>query len=103
MRRYILSNYDTAVFVQDAGAVRQRKARIGSDVQSLLAKEIERLLGGNKAATLSGVMDEALASVAKQLGYLRFRAKDGHEYVPDEFLILAAQERAKTEDEQEQA
>lgn len=99
MRRYILSNYDTAVFVQDAGAVRQREARIGSDVQALLAKEIERLLSGNKAATLSGVMDEALASVAKQLGYLRFTAKDGHEYIPDEFLILAAQRRAETKEE----
>lgn len=100
VRRYILSNYDTAVFVQDAGAIRQRKPRIDPKVRERLAVEIERLLGANKGATLSGVMDEALASVAKQLGYLTFTAKDGVEYMPDEFLALAEQRRAQANQEQ---
>jgi len=101
MRRYILSNYDTAVFVQDAGAIRQRKSRIGRDERERLSAEIERLLGATKGATLSGVMDEALASVAKQLGYLSFVAKDGVEHIPDEFLIHAAQRRAQEQQEQQ--
>jgi hypothetical protein len=103
MRRYILSNYDTAVFVQDAGAIRQRKSRIGSKEREFLAEEIERLLGSNIGATLNGVMDEALASVAKRLGYLSFIAKDGVEHIPDEFLIRAAERRAQQQQEQQHA
>lgn len=100
VRRYVLSNYDTAVFVQDAGALRQRKPRLGKGVHDLLALEIERLLGSNPAATLSGVMDEALASVAKQLGYLTFTAKDGTQYMPDEFLLVEQQRRMQATQEQ---
>lgn len=95
VRRYVLSNYDTAVFVQDAGAIRKREPRIDRKVKELLEKEIERLLGADKDATLNGILDEAMASVAKQLGYLKFTAKDGVDYLPDEFLINAQQKRAQ--------
>jgi hypothetical protein len=102
MRRYILSNYNTAVFVQDAAAIRKRKPRIDKGVRDLLAVEIERLLGANKKATLNGVMDEALASVAKRLGYINFIAKDGTEQASDEFLALLEQERAQAAEENEE-
>jgi putative transposase len=95
MRRYILSNYDTGVFVQDAGAVRTRQPKLEKGVRDLLKAEIERLLGASEGATLHGVMDEALALVAKQLGHLKFVAKDGTEHCPDEFLTLVEQRRAQ--------
>ena len=90
MRRLILSNYDTAVFAQDAGAIRQRKSRIEPKAQELLREEIQRLLGASRHATLNGVMNEALARVAKELGYITFTSKEGDEHVVDVFIALLA-------------
>lgn len=91
MRRYVLSNYDTAVFVQDAGAIRQRKARVDPKAQELLRIEIQELLGA-VGATLHGVMNRALARVAKQLGYPTFQTKEGAEFTPDEYLLMLGEE-----------
>jgi hypothetical protein len=101
VRRYILSNYNTAVFFQDAGAIRQRKPRVDKGVRDLLAVEIERLLGVDKKATLHGVMDEALASVAKQLGHIHFIAKDGSQQVAAEFIVERERQRAQVAEEEQ--
>lgn len=92
MRRFILSNYDTAVFFQDAAAIRQRSSRIEPKAKALLREEIQTLLGKSVHATLNGVMNEALARVAKQLEYLTFTSKEGEEFTPDEFLAQLASE-----------
>jgi hypothetical protein len=102
VRRYILSNYNTAVFYQDAEAIRPRKPRIAKGIRDLLAVEIERLLGANPAATLSGVTDQALAAVAKQLGFINFIAKDGTEQASDEFIARAERERARAAKERKE-
>lgn len=97
VRRYVESNYDTAVFLQDAAAVRTRTPRIDTRVQDCLRTEIERLLGGNVGATLNGVMNEALATVAKNLGYVTFRTKEGVELLPDEFLTEQSRRKSAKE------
>jgi len=94
MRRYVLSNYDTAVFVQDAGAIRQRTRRVDAKAPELLREQIEDLLGASVGATLHGVMNEALARVAKQLSYPTFKTKEGVEFTPDEYLLLLANQGA---------
>jgi hypothetical protein len=95
VRRLVLSNYDTGVFLQDAGAIRQRKPRIELKAQELLRQQIEDLLGRTKHATLNGVMNEALAHVAKELGYHTFISKEGDEHAVEEFLARLPQRPVK--------
>lgn len=85
-RRYVTSGFNTAVFVQDAGAIRTRAPRIEPRARELLRQRIEILLGENVGATLNGVMNKALAQVAIELGYPTFTTTQGDTMFPSEFL-----------------
>lgn len=85
-KRFVDSGCDAAVFVQDGRVIRHRARRIDVDAEDLLRQVIQDLLGRNRGATLNGITNEALAIVAKELGYLSFRTKEGIEMPPDEYL-----------------
>lgn len=87
-RRYVTSGFDTAVFVQDAGAIRTRTPRIEPKARELLQVRIEALLGESAGTTLSGVMNKALAQVAIELGYPTFTTTQGDVMFPSAYLAL---------------
>jgi hypothetical protein len=87
VRRYVASDYNTAVFMQDADVTRTRRPRkLTDDVSSTLREHIQVLLGSSKGATLHGITNLALAKTAKDLGYIQFRTKEGVPFLVDEYL-----------------
>lgn len=93
-KRFVDSGCDAAVFVQDGRVIRKRTPRIDARAVPLLRQVIQDLLGRNRGATLSGITNEALALVAKELGYLSFRTKEGIEMPPEEYLMDLQSQRA---------
>jgi hypothetical protein len=90
VRRYVASDYNTAVFMQDADVVRTRRPRkLTDDAQSRLREHIQLLLGAYVGATLHGITNMALARTAKDLGYIQFQTKEGVEELVDEYIASA--------------
>lgn len=96
-RRYVTSGFNTAVFVQDAGAIRTRTPRIEPKARALLQERIQALLGENVGATLRGVMNKALAQVALELGYPTFTTTQGAVMFPSEYLELPPNQSSRSD------
>ena len=95
MCRFVRSGYDTSVFMQDSGVTRKRRPRtISDDVKTRLREHIQTLLGAYPGATLSGVMNLALARTARDIGHSTFVTKEGVEEFVD-LYIRAAEARPR--------
>lgn len=87
VRRYVASDYNTAVFMQDVDVVRKRPPRKLTDqTPDRLRHHIQTLLGAYLGATLHGITNLALAMTAKDMGYLQFQTKEGVEELVDDYI-----------------
>lgn len=96
LRRYVASDYDTAVFMLDADISRRRSPRKLTDIiRSQLRQNIQILLGAYKGATLHGITNLALAMTAKDLGYIQFTTKEGVTELADDYIPIEGGRIAK--------
>lgn len=88
-RRYVQSDYDTSVFMQDACVMRTRTPRVAPAVKTRLLEHIQTLMARYPSSTLHGLTDIALALTARDLGHVTFISKRGTEELVDAFIHSA--------------